>query len=174
MASIVSRVDRFTYLSTEVKPTDVPAHSILKESDTGDTYEFSGSSWVKILSNGAIKVLEQGSANYPQFQGLDVSISMPTAVTYVLNSVQAYHYGELAINIAGTDTLLIQARYADQVTVGTLDAIGPTGAAVVLNATQLVAANNGRYRLTRFDATDLIFVKTGTGASTVIGRLGSA
>lgn len=147
----------------------MPGISVTSQIDTSSGVE---NAQLSIL--GAALVREAAPITPPQFQGLDVSISMPSAATYQITNVQTYHFGELAINLAGTDTLLIQARYADGVTVGTLDAIGPTGAAVVLNATQLVAANNGRYRLTRFDATDIIFVKTGAGASTVIGRLGSA
>lgn len=174
----ISRKDLFNYASTDTKPTSVPAHSVLIESDTGDAYEFDGTAWRQTGTGGAMHTHQQGGVwdygTWPQFQGLDVSQSMPAAGTYVLSNVQGYHFGELAIVMTAADTLKIEARYADGTTVGILDAIGPAGTAVLMNAAQLVAANNGRYRLNRFDAVDLIFTKVGANACTVIGRLGAA
>lgn len=132
----------------------------------------------EILSTGkALHVLEQAPVNPPQFQGLDIAYTSGTAAaTYVIaTNMQIYHMGELVITVTGADTLEIRGRHADGTTSGILDAIGPTGAVVVLNATQLVAANNGRYRIPRFDIVDLIGVKVGAaGVFTVTGRVASA
>lgn len=117
-------------------------------------------------------VLDQGT--YPEYVGLPVALTLPSAGTYVIQNVQNYHWGELAILMGLASTLSIAARYADGVTVGILTAIGPAGTRVVLNAAQLLPANNGRYGLDRFDGTDLVITKTGAAADTVIGRLASA
>lgn len=173
--SVISWKDLYTYLSTETKPTNVPAHSLCKESDTGDVYEFSGTSWDKIATNGAAHTYQQGGTwdygTWPQYQRLPVSMSMPAAGAYVLSNVNLYHFGELVITMTSTDTLKIEARHEDGTTVGIIDAIGPAGTEVLMNAAQLVLANNGRYRLNRFDAIDLVFTKVGANACTVIGGL---
>jgi hypothetical protein len=53
----ISRVDRFCYLSTETKPTNVPAHSELIESDTGNKFRFNGTSWQNIGIAGSEPVI---------------------------------------------------------------------------------------------------------------------
>lgn len=177
----ISRKDLFNYASTDTKPTAVPAYSRLIETDTGNEYEFSGSSWRQIGTAGATHSRQSGGTTdygtYPQYSGLDIAYTGGAAAgTYVIASqMQLYHMGEFIITITALDTLEIRGRHADGTTSGILDAIGPTGAVVVLNATQLVAANNGRYRIPRFDFVDLIAVKVGAnGTFTVIGRVASA
>jgi hypothetical protein len=130
-------------------------------------------------TGGAAHTNQQGGTwdygTWPQYQGLPVALSLPSAAAYTLaNNVETYHWGELVITMGAGSTLKIEGRHADGTTVGILDAIGPAGTAVVLNATQLVPANNGRYRLNRFDVTDIIITKTGAVADTVVGRLASA
>jgi hypothetical protein len=50
----ISRIDRFCYLSTETKPTvNIPAHSELIESDTGNIFKYNGTTWVQIGTGGA-------------------------------------------------------------------------------------------------------------------------
>lgn len=129
------------------------------------------------VENGILYVSEKNPVNPPQFQGLDIAYTSGTAAaTYVIaTNMQIFHMGEFVINVTAPDTLEIRGRHADGTTSGILDAIGPTGAVVVLNAGQLVAANNGRYRIPRFDIVDLIGVKTGTAAAfTFTGRAASA
>lgn len=177
----ISRKDLFTYASTDVKPTSVPTFSRLLESDTGDEYEFNGVTWRQVSTAGAQHYKQSGGTTdygtYPQYSGLDISYTGPSAAgTHVIASgLQGYHMGEFIITITGADTLEIRGRHADGATSGILDAIGPTGAVVVMNAAQMVAANNGRYRIPRFDFVDLIAVKVGTaGVFSVIGRVASA
>ena len=49
----ISRKDLFSYLSTDTKPTNVPAHSRCIESDTGNEYEFDGTTWRQAGTGGA-------------------------------------------------------------------------------------------------------------------------
>lgn len=57
---MLSRKDLFNYASTDTKPTSVPAHSILIESDTGDAYEFDGTTWRQVGTAGAKHTNQQG------------------------------------------------------------------------------------------------------------------
>lgn len=54
--SIMSRQDRISFLSSENKPTDVPAHTIGLERDTGNTYEYNGNSWIHTGTAGSTHV----------------------------------------------------------------------------------------------------------------------
>lgn len=178
----ISRVVLYNYASTDTKPTlDISAHSILIEKDTGNTFIFDGIAWRQTgIAGVPMTKLSGGTLDYgtyPQYSGLDIAYTSPSAAgTYVIApQMQLFHMGEFVINVTAPDTLEIRGRHADGTTSGILDAIGPTGAVVVLNAGQLVAANNGRYRIPRFDIVDLIGVKTGTAAGfTITGRVASA
>lgn len=56
----ISRKDLFNYASTDTKPTlNIPAHSVLIESDTGDVYQFDGTTWREIGTAGAVHTYEQ-------------------------------------------------------------------------------------------------------------------
>ena len=55
----ISSTQKFKGLSTDTKPTDnVPAMSEFIETDTGDKYEYSGTSWNKTGTDGAAHVTD--------------------------------------------------------------------------------------------------------------------
>lgn len=121
-------------------------------------------------SAGAADIVVTNQVTYPQFSGVTVSYDLASTQSPSL-TVTSYHYGQLVITMGGTSTLAVRARMADGTTVGDLIATGPTGTKVVMNAAQLVAANNGLYTLDRFDCVDLVFVYTHNANSTIRGRL---
>jgi hypothetical protein len=145
---------------------------MVKDAVTGDEVPLTGRS-------GGIDTYQQGGTldygTWPQFQGLDISQSLPSAGVYLLaQGVQGYHWGEFILTLGVGSTLLIEARYADGSTKAVMYAENSAGTRVLLDATQLVPANNGKYTLKRFDAADIVGTKTGTNADTLIGRLASA
>lgn len=163
-------------LSSDTKPTACDAGSEFWETDTGNKFNFNGSTWNQVSINGIAYTNQKGGiwdyGIWPANQGLTVNLSANASQTIVLPNIVGYHYGGLVITLGALDTLVVQARMADGTTVGTMTAIGPAATQVPLNAAQLVAANNGLYILNRFDCYDMLFVYTkSAGPLSIQGRL---
>ena len=89
----ISSTQKFKGISTDTKPTqNVPAMSEFIETDTGDKYEYSGTSWNKTGTDGAAHVTTVSSA--------------ASALTYVTYSDATYtYYCEAVVGTARSTAL---------------------------------------------------------------------
>ena len=104
--SRISRKDLFNYASTDTKPTDVPAHSVCIESDTGDMYELDGTTWRQTGTGGAAHTNQQGGiwdyGTWPENAYLPASVVLPASAsgTVVFTSTDVTGYNGLVMEVA--------------------------------------------------------------------------